>query len=416
MRLISKWKLGCIVLVIFLIPGQYLMSQETPVWNKSTLRDSVTALLSKYQILHNQLNSRSESRVEWEFMHLFSNPKVQVVDDLDGDDQVSTISIEEFLVRMGEVFPEGRTVNLDLSGLAVGQPKYDRNNRYVFRIRVHRAVSGISGGKVVSSDQKVIYLIAFFMNNNSPDNFTIYGIELPPKGQGFVTATLSPSYTGFMNSAIATDNRIGLSGGGAFRGGLSYTYYLSDHWGFGSGLQFSDYISKLSLDKFDAFGGFDPNMRNVSVNNRLWFIELPVFFAWRTNTGKRLEFHADLGLSAGLRIFETSSSSAVNLNTGLPVQNIFSDADWIGLLTRMNMGLQGNLSMVYRVNSQIGVVIGCGIRQGLTGLDTYSQQDFSNAKYLGQYNPLWGAPGNTLNQSVYANLGVSFRLRGQKTK
>lgn len=410
------WKLGCIVLVIFIIPGQYLMSQETPVWNKGTLRDSVTALLSKYQILHNQLNSRVESQVESEFMHLFSNPKVQVVDDLEGKDQSATISIEEFMARMADAFPEGRTVNLDLSGLGMGQPKYDRNNRYVVRIKVHRAVSGISAGKVVASDHKVVYLIAYFMNNNSPDNFTIYGIELPPKGQGFATATFSPSYSSFLNTTITGDSRFGLSGGGAYRGGLSYAYFFSDHWGVGSGLQFSDYIGKLTLNKFDAFGGFDPNMSNVIIDNRLWFIELPAYFAWRTKVGKRLEFHADLGLSAGLRVYETSTSSAVNIHTGLTVHNVISDASWIGLMTRMNIGLQGNLSCVYRLSNQMGILLGCGIRQGFSGLDKNSQQDFNTGKYLGQYNPLWGAPGITFNQSFYANLGVSLPIIEKNAK
>ncbi len=416
MRQTSILKSGCIVLLVYLFTVQAALSQEAPVWDKTSLRDSATALLSKYQILHNQLNSQSDSSVVWRFMHLFRNPKVQVIDDLEGSEKVSGISIEELMIKMADLFPDGLGVKMDLARLSMDAPKYDRNNRYIIRIRLHRSLSGISGGKVFSSDQKVIFQIAFFNNNGVPDNFTIYGMELPPKGQSFITAIVSPGYSGYINPTLKADSRLGLTRGAGYKAGIFYTRFFSNNWGVGSGVQFSQYSGSVKLDSFDAIGGFNSHLSNISIRNDLWFIEIPAFLSARTSLSKRFEVRADIGLSFGLRVFENMMSSAVNDNTGLLLDDVLSDAGWIDQMNRLNVGLAGNLSVAYRFNNRVGFQVGFGMRQGLSGLDSNVQSDFSGSKYQGQYNPLWGAPGKTVSQAFFINIGAGYRLSSGKEK
>lgn len=413
MRLINNFKISFMLWILFSLSGQIAPCQENTDWDKSAIKDSVVTLLSKYQALHNKLNYQNDSLLR-EFIHLFSNPRVQVINDLDGQLRTGKISIEEFVLKVADLFPDGLTVNLDLTRLAIDRPRYDRNDRYIVRLRVGRSLNGISGGKVFSSNQKIMLQVAFKYINNTPGGFAIYGMDLPPKGQSFLTASVSPALTGFVNSTVNSDERLSSSKGTAYKGNIAYSYYWSDHWGIGSGAQFSKYTGSISLDKFDSYGGFNPNLKEVRINNDLWFAEVPVFLSCRTNPFKRWEFRADVGLSLGIRLFESMNSTAVNNNTGAALVNVITDAGWISSMSRFNYGLQGTISVKYRLSRRTGIVLGGGMRQGLSGLDNNSYSDFVYSRYQGQYNPLWGAPGKTVNQAFYLNLGVAVRLNREQ--
>lgn len=416
MRLINNFKFSCIIWILFILSGAFATAQESPVWERSTLKDSVTALLSKYQVLYNQLNYQTDSLVEWNFVHLFSNLKVQVVNELDENSKISKISIDEFIVKVAELFPDGLTLNLDLARLSMDQPKYDRNNRYIIRIRVNRLLNGVSGGRVLASSQRIIFQIAFYNKNNTPGNFAIYGMDLPPKGQSFITASFSPASTDFVNSTFDSDERLNLNRGTGYKGGILYSYYFSDHWGVSSGAQFSQYSVCVILDKFDALGGFYPHLKDVRVDNDLWIFEIPLLLSARTNLSKRFEFRADFGFSLGFKVLERMGSSAINSNTGLTLTNVISDTEWIDRMNRFNLGLQGTVSLKYKLNNRMGILFGIGMSQGLSGLDDNSHSDFNNSKYLGQYNPLWGAPGKTVNQSYFINIGATMLIHEEKAK
>jgi len=413
-RLINNFKFSCIVWILISLSGQCASAQESTDWDKPVLRDSIIGLLSKYQVLHNKLNNQTNPSIERDFINLFSNPKVQVINDLEEQSKITKISVEEFIIKIGDLFPDGLNVYLDLARMTIEQPKYDRNSRYIIRIHINRSLNGISDGKVFSSNKRVIFQIAFINNNNTPGDFAFYGMDLPPVGQSFLTVSVSPALTGFANSVLSSDMRLSLRKGSGYKGGIFFSYYFSDHWGLGSGAQFSNYSCSVSLSKFDTFGGFDPNFRDVLIDNDLWFVEIPVFLSWRTKPVKRLEFRADLGLSLGIRVFESMISSAVNTNTGATMTNVFSDADWIGLMNRFNLGLQGTIAIKYRLNNRLGILIGGGMRQGLSGLDNNIHADFVSSKYQGQYNPLWGAPGKTVNQAFFLNLGATIRLNKEQ--
>lgn len=394
--------------------GQIAWAQESPDWDKPALRDSIIVLLSKYQALHNKLNKQDNPSVERDFVHLFSNPKVQIINDLEEQSKIAKISVEDFIIKISDLFPDGLTVHLDLARMKIDQPKYDRNSRYIIRVHINRSLNGITEGKVFSSNQRVIFQVAFIYNNNTPGNFAFYGMDLPPKDQSFLTVSVSPALTGFVNSALSSDMRLSLKKGTGYKGGIFYSYYFSDHWGLGSGAQFSHYSGSVSLSKFDTFGGFDPNFRDVLIDNDLWFVEVPVFLSCRTKPLKRLEFRADLGLSLGIRVFESMISSAVNTNTGLTMVNVITDADWISMMNRFNLGVQGTIAIKYRLNNRLGILIGGGMRQGMTGLDNNFHADFVSSKYQGQYNPLWGAPGKTVNQVFFVNLGATIQLNKEQ--
>ncbi|MDD4644986.1 MAG: outer membrane beta-barrel protein [Bacteroidales bacterium] len=399
---------------MILLSGQRAWSQGSQVWDKATLKDSVVSLLLQCQFLHDHLNSQTDLEFQKEFMHLYANPNVQVINTLDGEENTGKISIDEFVSRVENNFPDGLMLDFDLKTLTIGVPDYDRNNRYVVMIRINQSLSGISNGKAYSCKLRVIYQIAFYNVEGAPGNFMIYGMDIPDKQQGYLQASVSPSLTGFSNSALQDDQRFASGGRAGFRGQISCFYYLTDHWGMGTGVNFSTYSGTLKLDSLDAVGGFSPNMRDVLIKNKLQSLEIPVLFAARTHSYNKLEIRADIGLSLGIRLFESWSSSAVNRNTGAKLEHVISDSDWINSMRRVNLGLQGDLSVFYHLSDRLDAFIGAGMRQGISGLDKNTNLTFNASKYLGQYNPLWGAPGKTVNQAYYIYLGMSVLLNQDK--
>lgn len=397
-------------LFLLLAAGGNLKAQDSPVWDKQSLRDSIISLLSDYQVLHNQINGQTDPRVERDFIHLFSNPKVKVINNIDGQSKPIKISIEDYVIKVAEFFPEGLAVLLDMDKLAIDQPVYDRNNRYIINVRINRSLDGMTRGKVFSSTSRIILQIGFFYTNNTPGNFAIYGMDLAAKSQSYINAAFAPAITGFVNSSVNADDRLRLNRGRGYSGTVFFSYYFADHWGTSAGLQFSFYSGSIGFNKFDALGDFDPNLRDISIENSLWFFEVPLCFSYRTNPLKRLELKADLGLSVGIRVFEKVVSSAVSANTGANLVDVFTDTDWIDQMNRINLGLQGTIAMSYRLNDRLGIQAGIGLRQGLSGLDSNTRADFANTRYQGQYNPLWGAPGKTSYQAIFINIGTSMRL------
>jgi hypothetical protein len=405
--------MGCIVL---LYAGPTASAQEGPVWDKQALKDSVVNLLSRYQYLHNQLNSKTDPAAEREFVHLFSNLKVQVINTVDDQTASGKTSIEDYIINLKNQYPDGLNVNLDLGRLYMNQPVYDRNNRYVIRTRVTQTLKGVANGKVFTSHKRVIYQIGFFLNNNSPANFAIYGIEVPTETQHRVGLNFSPGITGLNNSTLNTDDRMILQTGKGFKGGVSYSYFFSERWGLGLAAQYSNHNASIALDKFDALGNFDPNLSAVQINSELWFLELPACISFRTKQLKRISLQADLGVSLGIRMFENAYSSALNSNTGQLLTGVFSDSQWITKMNRLNAGFLGSLSLNYQLSSRFGLVFGTGFRQGFLSLDNNTVADYVFSKYQGQYNALWGAPGKTFDRTFFLNFGATFLINGEKSE
>lgn len=407
--LIRFFRFNIFVWMLLLVSGWSAFAQKSPVWNRSALKDSVTALLANYQSLHNQLIGGAGSSVEREFVHLFSNPKVQIVSGLDQQYPDVKVSVEEYLVQVGELFPDGLTVIFDFGHIILDQPTYDRNNRYLIHVLIKRTLSGSIGDKPFSSTAKVEFEIGFF-NADSPGNFAIYGMHLPPGKDKLLSLSFSPSLSGFSNTAMASDARLDLRSGTGYTIGASYTVYFSDHWGLGTGVQFSQYSGNVSFDHFDPLGGFSPSMRDIVVENDLWFFEIPLYFSYRTIPSRRWVFSTDFGVSGGLRTFEDMRSSASNTNTGQSMQNVISDAGWIGEMNRFNVNLHISAKAICRLTNRLNISGGFGLQQGVSGLDNYTRLDFVSSRYLGQFNPLWAAPGKTVSRSFQVNIGLAVLL------
>jgi hypothetical protein len=396
--------------ILILLSGQNSWAQDTEIWNKTALRDSVSVLLGKYKTLHNQLSGQTDPNAERAFVRLFSNPKVQIISSLNGKSESEKISVDEYIIKLAELFPDGLIMDLDPARLSMGQPKYDRNGRYLIRVRIGRSLNGISKGKVFSTGQRIIVLIAFRYVNNLPGGYTIYGIDLPQKGESYLTGSFSPGVTGFLNSNLKSDARLALGKSTGYAGNVRYSFFFTDHVGISTGAQFSQYCGRVTLAQFDFLGDYAPNMKDIVIDNDLRYLEIPLLLSYRAHLPKPWEITAELGLVAGYRIFENMTSSAVNVNTGMSLVNVISDVDWISRLNRLNFGIQGSAGMKYWLTRRIGFVLGAGIRQGLSSLVSQTENDFAGTKYLGHYNPLWSAPGRTLNQAIFVNVGLTVFL------
>jgi hypothetical protein len=113
---------------------------------------------------------------------------------------------------------------------------------------------------------------------------------------------------------------------------------------------------------------------------------------------------------AGYRLYETMSTRANNTKTGQSMTNILTDTGWISGMNRYQFGLMANAGLRCQLSRRFSLMFGLGFQQGLTSLDTNEQVNFTGTRYMGQYNPLWGAPGKTTGHSFHLSAGAAIRL------
>jgi hypothetical protein len=368
------------------------------------------SLLHKYEDGYNRVGLRAEAGSVRDFIHLFYNSRVPVVNDTGENPNPGTVSAEEFVTNLSGLYPEGIRLTFDRKRMWIRDPRYDRNYRYVIDVRVWRTLSGSYRNTSIESMRKLDIQVTFSLKDNQPEGFAIYGADMLYQGAHLLDIGISPTLSGLVNGTIRDDARLQLTNGMGFSGGVDYLYDFSEHLGLGAGLHISRYEGAVKLDRFDALGNFDPGMKEVTIDNLLLYAELPVFLTSRQRISERLEVRLNAGCTAGYRLFEEMSSSAVNTGNGVTMVNVISDPGWIGNLNRMNLSLLARLSINLHLSTHFDVYLGADWVRGLTNLDNNTRTDFVSTKYQGQYNPLWGAPGRSVTQSYGIQAGVVLRM------
>jgi hypothetical protein len=374
--------------LIFFLPFTTANTQELPRWDVDSIKNSVITLLHQYQSLHNQLNSDSGIEGQRAFVHLFSSPKVLVVNDFEEYPTESRISVLDYASRVVSQYPDGFSIVLNMNGLSVSRPKYDRNNRYLVQARLEKSSIGISAGRVLSIKHRIRVTVGFTLDDGRMSDFLIWGIDLPAPDENYIGFQISPGFGIWRNKELLQDSRFKLKPGPGYRAGIHYAHFFNPRWGLKTGLQVADYHGFLELDRFDPVGPFNPNMREVTFDQHLWFLELPLGLAFKSELSKRTGFILSAGGIAGLRLFESLATSAVNINSGQPLEGVISDPDWIGGLTRMNYSLYVNAGISWLVLPKLSLAAEFEFVRGISPLDRLYQPDFSSTRYLGQYNPI----------------------------
>ncbi|MFH0762118.1 MAG: hypothetical protein V2A67_11510 [Bacteroidota bacterium] len=403
-----------ILLLAFGLSAPRGNSQPEPAWDMDSIRTSVITLLQRYEFLHNRLSSNADSDMEKAFIQLFSNPRIQVVSDFNGDSVAGRISIQDYVANLMEYYPGGVRVELVTESAYLGKPRFDRNDRYIVRARIDQTKTVLKHGKEYNYRSRRIFLVAFNYTERKNSDFVIFGIEPAPVTCSRIGLEFSPSRTSFTNSVIDQDSRFDLKSDWSYRIGLTLSHFFNSHWGISVRPGFRTLSGSLTLDSFDAFGGFDPNLKNIVFSNRIWMAGCPVFLTFRMPLGIKWSSYIGAGLSPEIRIFETQLVTGENENTGLLLDNVISEPDWVEKMNRFNLGFEANAGLAYKVSRLIELTAGAAYFQGLTSLDHNVQASYEDGKYTGRFNPLWGNNAKTLYRDLSISVGFMIILSKEK--
>ena len=391
-------------------------AQENENWVPDSIKSTVTELLKKYEFYHNSLSSDSDPDKEISFIRLFANPKILVLSDFAGDSAISKISIQDYSASIIENFPKGVTVRLLFSSLMIGKPHFDRNDRYILKARITQSKTGISSGKVLTSTRTVLFRIAFTWTGDKATDFEIYGIDEAPVQQNVFGIEAGPGLSVLTNSDIAGDDRFGLMYRPGYQASFQYSHYFNAHWGLSAGIRYGRIGSVLTLDSIDPYQGFNPGFSDVVFSNRLWQISIPMLLSWQYRFNNRWGAYADAGPMVSVRLFETQQVSGFSESRGKILDNIISDPGWISEMNRFSVNICLDAGLLLRINPTIQLGAGIGINHGLTSLDHGIHYNYEVARYLGQFNPLWGSDKATIARSAALKLRLTFTLKNESER
>ncbi len=391
-------------------------AQEIEGLVPDSVKSEVTKLLKEYEFYHNSLTQESEPDIEISFLRLFANPKILVISDFMPDSVTNRVSIQDYSSAIIENFPQGVTVRLLYSSLMMGKPHYDRNDRYILRARIKLAKTGIINGKVLSSSKAVIFRIAFTWTGNQAIDYKIFGIEEAQVQRNVVGISGGPSLSTLTNSDLSGDNRFQLVYRTGYQASASFSHFFNPNWGLSAGIGYGLTSSALRLDSIDPYGGFNPGFSDVVFSNRLWHLSLPVLVSWQQRLTKRWTAYADAGPVISIRLFETQQVSGFSNSRGITMNNIISDPDWIPGLNRFAVNITADAGFLLQINPYMELGAGIRFTQGLTSVDHHYHYNYQAAKYLGQFNPLWGSDKVTAVRSAGFNIRINYTLKNASEK
>ena len=410
-------RIGSYILLLVLtlaLPRVSAFTQDDPFWNMGLIKDSVVSLLRQYEFRHNQLNSLTSPEVERQFIHLFSNPRIQVIDDFKSDNLRGKISVQEYVTNLMVFYPEGVEVELAVDGTRISQPQPERNERFLIKARVEQTKKFRLQGQTHTHQSRIVFLIYFNRSSEGNSGFAIAGIELLPEQKEILGAAISSSLTSFDNSSIRKDERLAFQGCWGYKAGLSFAWFFTSRWGISISPHFRSLAGNVTLDRFDALDGYNPNLKNIVFSNRLWQAGCPVTLAFRYPLASKWTLLMQAGLSPEVRIYETQSSRAQSVNNGSWLTNVISDAGWIDNLNRFSCGLTAGTGLAYAIAPMLEIAAGIGYDQGITSLDHNLHADYEDNKYKGQFNPLWGNDKITLSRELSAFISFSYLIKNNR--
>jgi hypothetical protein len=390
------------------------MGQEAQKIIPDSLKIEAQRLLEKYEFYHNSLNDPGEYSAERNFIRLFSNPKIQVIQDFLADSATGMVSIQDYTSSVIDNYPDGVEVNLNYAGMVMGKPRFDRDDRYIVKVTIDQTKRAVFKGRVLSADHPVVFVIAFTWDGERAQDFSIHGIILPPQKSDFLGFTGSSGLSGISNPMLASDQRFRFLPSMTYGVGFQYFHQFDNHWGLSTGIFGAVLNSNLNLDSFDPVGGFSIPFKDVNFTNRFWMLDVPVKVFYRWNLSRKVSLTAGAGISGGIRVFETQEVTAYNEILGYRVKNVISDPDWYLGLNRFYLELVAGADMVYWLKDNIGLSAGISLAHGVTSMDHLVRVDADVTKYLGQSNPLWSNSSVTLPWNAAFNLG--FRISINKSQ
>jgi len=380
--------------------------------NKELVEERIKELLEEYKNYSSNINTQTAIKERREFINLFHNARVQVYKDFDLNDKLDTlIRIEDYIKEVTEIFPDGLDILMQTNKPDIRKPKKQTSNRYYIDVYVNKEILGFYENKVFSRTVPLIITFGYDIVNEVPENICIYSITKSKRIRIQAGFHINPALTNIVNMNVFDDPRFDYKRRVNYNSGVEVSWFINNWIGIGSGLDLNTYQNTLSLHHFDPIDDYDPNMIEISMINTLQYLEIPLLLKLKTSKDDRIGLYFNTGVRYNILTGRSFTSTATNINNYQKRENVISDTDWMKHLK--NNFLSGHISLGVSIpmGKNINLNIGGNYIHGLFKLENYSVGSYSEIKYQGDVNPLYGESGShTINQSFGFELGVNFVL------
>ena len=237
-----------------------------------------------------------------------------------------------------------------------------------------------------------------------------------------------------------------------FKAGLGYTFFLSDYWGIGTGVEFARYNNKVTLPDGLAYstpalgGNSQPGQhRNYVVTTsgfvetqKLSTINIPLMVQFNAPASKSVRFYTLAGVKVGLPVMSSWTQSISRISTGylsmgenagsyqegIGIDNYTSEGDFE---VKPSLMLAGELGIKFRLSKSLFLYAGAYIDYGLNDIRKNTAED-ANLIHYAENSPQ-ATTGNSLVSvsSAISNvnllscglnlrLGIGFGKKKEKSK
>ncbi|MFC2117099.1 outer membrane beta-barrel protein, partial [Bacteroidota bacterium] len=248
----------------------------------------------------------------------------------------------------------------------------------------------------------------YYIEDNKPDEMAIYDINIRKIRDLSIGIHFSPALTNIHNKIVAKDNRFISKRNIQLNYGLDISYFFKSWLGVGSGFGISTYQNSLELNHFDPVDGFNSNITDVKMNNTLQYIDVPLMIKIRTANSDKTCFYLNTGTIFSFLAGSSLYSSGWNINN-LKRENVLSDNFWKQNLKKYLFTGFISAGINLPVRKDIIVNFGVNYIHGLTSLENYSVDSYSEDKYKGDFNPLFAEPDSrTFNRAIGLEFGINY--------
>ena len=377
-----------------------------------SLKNELRLFLSAYLDLMNQLQADNKEDISRQLMlDYFSNPRVPVYLDAEGSGSGEMVSANDFLEAQLKRYPSGSDFSFLWTTFRLSRPSLDFADRYVVRAEITRFSPGRGGESLLREGVRLLFLIDFIIIDGKPADFKIRGIEYSRRHDRFLRLDLAAGQSRFENRSVMDDPRMTLAWRTGGMVNILYEHFMTPSFAWSAGAGWSTLSGSVLLDRFDSFMGFDPNMKDVTFVTTIYSFDLPLSFVYRPQSSGRVKYRVRVGSLAGVRYFETWSSSAININTGALLDGVVSQSELPQQMTRLRLDLFADAGIGMKINSRSTLHLFAMYRKGVTSLSVREAPLYQTHRYTGQVHPLWDEPdhGSSL-QSFSVGLGFEYKL------
>jgi len=181
--------------------------------------------------------------------------------------------------------------------------------------------------------------------------------KIPVQYHWFIGVSGGPALTDISNNGTSVISGVVSTKKSSYCFSIDAGYFFSKYFGLSTGIVFSPYLAKLSLDSYsnslDTIDSENENYerrisgKDINETQKIYFLEIPVMLNVKCPFGKAIGFYLQGGINLAIPLSKNYSSSGTFTYTGYyPAYNvILKDIPYEGFKSNVKNDVRGELKV-----------------------------------------------------------------------